>query len=75
VAANGRVSFHVNDYVGGDVSTRVTADYYVVAERSMYINSPQGKGGATCSLGVVSSTLGGTAGGGAAPDSELLQRH
>ena len=75
VPANGRVSFHVNDYVAGDVSTRVTADYYVVAERAMYINSPQGKGGATCSLGVVASTLGGTAGGGAAPDSELLQRH
>jgi len=73
VPADGRVSFHVNDYVSSDVSTRVTADYYVVAERAMYVNSPQGKGGATCSLGVVASTLGGSAGGAAGQDPQLLQ--
>ena len=74
VPANGRVSLHVNDYVSGDVATLVTGDYYVVAERSMYISPPSGKSGATCSLGVVKSTLGGSSGAGADPDQKPLPR-
>ncbi|PKQ28355.1 MAG: hypothetical protein CVT63_03325 [Candidatus Anoxymicrobium japonicum] len=50
-----RTTFHVNDYVTGDVSTRVTSEQYVIAERAMYMNSPQSKTGATCSLGVITS--------------------
>jgi len=51
-----RVTFHVNDYVSGDVSTRITSTGYVVAERAMYLNTYQGKRGATCSLGIYTST-------------------
>lgn len=58
-----RVTFHVNDYVSGDVSTLVASDEYVVAERAMYISTYQGKRGSTCSLGVLQSLLGAADGG------------
>jgi hypothetical protein len=53
-----RATFHVNRYVTTDVSTRVTSDQYVIAERAMYMNTYQGKQGATCSLGVPFAMLG-----------------
>jgi hypothetical protein len=73
-----RVTFHVNDYVTGDVSTRITSQGYVVAERAMYIKTPQGKNGATCSLGVHVPTQGassapGEKGGSMAPGEKPLR--
>lgn len=69
-----RVSFNINAYVSGDVSTRVLSDNYVIAERAMYLNTPQGKQGATCSLGVPTALLGGASGvGGPILQSDLLR--
>ncbi|MDD5748591.1 MAG: IPT/TIG domain-containing protein, partial [Actinomycetota bacterium] len=52
-----RKSFYINDYVDDwDVSTKVTSDNYVGAERAMYINS-QWRSGATDSLGVFNWAL------------------
>ena len=68
-----RKTFHVNDYVSGDVSTRVLSDNYVIAERAMYMNTPQGKAGATDSLGVPAAMLG-QSGSGPAPAVQRLQR-
>ncbi len=62
-----RMTFHVNDYVTGDVSTRVKSDGYVVAERSMYINARDGKAGAHCSLGLIASYVDGSGAGAASP--------
>ena len=68
-----RVSFHVNRFVTTDVSTRVTSDQYVIAERAMYMNTSQGKQGATCSLGMPFGMLGQKASPGAgALESESL---
>ncbi len=60
-----RKTFHVNEYVTGDVSTMVESDGYVVCERSMYVRTGDGKAGATCSLGLLASYIqaGGSAGG------------
>ncbi|MFH1149828.1 MAG: IPT/TIG domain-containing protein [Actinomycetota bacterium] len=52
-----RSTFRVNDYVTSDVSTQVTADGYVVAERAMYMQTPDGKRGATDSLGILGSQV------------------
>ncbi|MBK5092663.1 MAG: hypothetical protein JJE48_03995, partial [Actinobacteria bacterium] len=57
-----RATCHVNDFVRGSVSTKVESEGYVVCERAMYINTYDGKGGATDSLGVLASSLGQTAG-------------
>jgi len=62
-----RKTFHVNDYVTGDVSTRVESDGYVVAERSMYINGRDGKAGAHNSLGLMASYVDGSGAGAAFP--------
>jgi hypothetical protein len=70
-----RRSFHVNSFTAGDVSTEVSSDQYVIAERAMYMNTPQGKKGATCSLGVPAIALGGSSGsGGASSQIEMLTR-
>jgi cathepsin K len=69
-----RRSFHVNLYTGGDVSTMVSSDQYVIAERAMYMNTPQGKKGATCSLGVPAAVLGGSSGSGGAVPLQKLSR-
>jgi IPT/TIG domain/Papain family cysteine protease len=61
-----RRTFHVNDYVAGDVSTVVQSDGFVVCERSMYMSSSDGKRGATCSLGLLASYIGNGGGTGAA---------
>lgn len=52
-----RATYRVNDYVKGSVSTKVESDGYVVCERAMYISTPDGKRGATDSLGVLASSL------------------
>lgn len=62
VAPLSRKTFHVNDYCSGDVSTRVTADERVIAERAMYISAADGKWGATSSLGVPASLVTGAPG-------------
>jgi hypothetical protein len=71
IASGCRQTFHVNDYVTGDVSTVVHGNGYVVAERSMYLYPASGKTGATDSLGVRYGELFGTwlkaAGGGELP--------
>ena len=67
-----RKTFHVNDYVTGDVSTRVESDGYVVAERSMYINGRDGKAGAHNSLGLMASYVDGSGAGAASPRSEEI---
>ncbi|MHB8894995.1 MAG: C1 family peptidase [Candidatus Geothermincolia bacterium] len=69
-----RVSFHVNGYVTGEVSTRVTSPEYVIAERAMYMNTPQGKQGATCSLGVPAAMLGGSYGSSGGSPGKALRR-
>ena len=48
-----RVSFNVNDYVSGDVATKVESDGYVVCERSVYADGASGKAGAHSSMGVL----------------------
>jgi len=68
-----RLSFHVNVYVTGDVSTTVESDNYVVAERAMYIDS-FGRGGATDSLGVYFWDLGGPKGLGATKASPATKK-
>jgi hypothetical protein len=73
VAPASRVTFHVNDYVTGDVSTRISSRGYVVAERAMYMNSYQGKSGATCSLGIFTSTQS-ESGGSGKPSVEPIRR-
>ncbi len=52
IEAGHRQTFHVNEYVTGDVSTVVHGNGYVVAERAMYMYPESGKSGATDSLGV-----------------------
>ena len=61
-----RETFHVNDYVTGDVSTLVESDGYVLAERSMYVRTADGKNGAHCSLGLLPTSTEGAGGGMAA---------
>ena len=48
-----RATFNVNDYVSGDVATKVTSDGYVVCERSVYAGGAYGKEGAHSSMGVL----------------------
>jgi len=57
-----RMSFHVNEYVSGSVSTAVSSPGYVVCERAMYISASDGKGGATDALGILAALLGQGAG-------------
>lgn len=64
LAPASRASVRVNDYCACEVSTRVVSDGYVIAERAMYMDTPQGKRGATCSLGVPAAVLGGPPGSG-----------
>jgi hypothetical protein len=67
-----RATFRVNDYVASDVSTQVTGDGYVIAERAMYMCTPDGKRGATDSLGILGSQVLDGAGAGASPGSVRL---
>ncbi len=48
-----RASFNVNEYVSGDVATKVTSDGYVVCERSVYAGGGSGMAGAHSSMGVL----------------------
>lgn len=69
-----RRTFHVNDYCSGDVSTKVTSDRRVIAERAMYIATGDGKAGATSSLGVPSTWVIGSSGSSAGTGADLLYR-
>lgn len=72
-----RKTFHVNDYVSGDVSTFVESDGFVVCERAMYVRTGDGKNGSHCSLGVIPTAPGsglGGAGGLQRALTEILQQ-
>lgn len=59
-----RATCRVNDFISGNVSTKVESDNYVVCERAMYMDGSRGKCGAHDSLGVLASALeGGSASG------------
>ncbi|MBN2168528.1 MAG: IPT/TIG domain-containing protein [Actinobacteria bacterium] len=53
LAPGSRETFNVNNYVSGDVSTKVESSGYVLCERAMYVSTPDGKTGAHCSLGIL----------------------
>lgn len=55
VSPGTRLTFQVNEYVTGDVSTVVEGNGYFICERAMYMNGQAGKRGAHSSQGVLAS--------------------